>query len=103
MISSGWSLAIAARTTCSTSLASRTLRVSTPCVSGFSYSHTAVAVFVAAIRIPDHPSKGVADRYKGELDEQQCGHPRTGCIARSSGEAIRFPLEIQDHRPHPYF
>jgi hypothetical protein len=26
-----------------------------------------MAVFVAAIRIPDHPSKGVADRHKGSL------------------------------------
>jgi len=34
-----------------------------------------MAVFVAAIRIPDHPSKGVADRFKGELDERQSGHP----------------------------
>jgi hypothetical protein len=34
-----------------------------------------MAVFVAAILIPHHPSKGVADRNKGELDERQRGHP----------------------------
>jgi hypothetical protein len=34
-------------------------------------------VLVAAIRAPDHPSKGVADRHKGELDERQRGPPPT--------------------------
>jgi hypothetical protein len=37
-----------------------------------------MAVFVAAIHIPHHPSKGVADRYKGGLDEAQCGQPQQG-------------------------
>src|SRR5439155_15779879 len=60
-------LAIAARTACSTSLASRTFRVSTPSVSRFPHDLLKMAAFVAAIRIPNHPSNAVAERHKGEL------------------------------------
>jgi hypothetical protein len=35
-----------------------------------------MAMFVAAIRIPHHPSNGVADRHKGELDRRNAGAPR---------------------------
>jgi quinol monooxygenase YgiN len=42
-----------------------------------------MAVFVAAIRTRDHPSKGVADRHKGEPSERQ---RRTTLSLRSSSK-----------------
>src|SRR5258708_8402384 len=39
-----------------------------------------------AIRIPDHPSKGVAERHKGELHERQRGYPPTGWEADSRAD-----------------
>src|SRR5258707_3246036 len=68
MISSGCSLAIAARTASSTSPASRTLRVSTPVSRSLRRPQFETAVFVAAILLLDHPSKGVAGRHKAVLD-----------------------------------
>src|SRR5258705_7322065 len=88
MISSGCSLARAARTTCSTSFASRTLSVSTPSVTRSSHDPVETAVFVAAIRIPHHPSKDVADRYKGELDERQRGHPPASSLAAQTSSGV---------------
>src|SRR5260370_16090514 len=93
MISSGCSLAIAARTACSTSLASRTFRVSTPSVS-FAARPMEMAVFVAAIWIPDHPSKDVAERHKGELSRMATGGPSTGWEGGSRAGVIR-----SDKRP----
>src|SRR5258706_6904990 len=89
MISSGCSLAIAARTACSTSLASRTFRVSTPSVPRFRHDHVEMAVFVAAMLIPDHPSKGVAERHKGELSRTARGRPSTGWVAGSRADVMR--------------
>src|SRR5437764_8294278 len=83
MISSGCSLASAARTTCSTSLASRTLSVSPLAVTLSSHDRIEMAMFVAAILIPHHPSKGVADRNKGELDERQRGLPQLEPCSRT--------------------
>src|SRR5258706_12507602 len=89
MISGCCWLAIAARTACSTSLASRTFRVSTPSVPRFRHDHVEMAVFVTAIRIPDHPSKGVAERHKGELSRTARGRPSTGWVAGSRADVMR--------------
>src|SRR3979490_255030 len=84
-ISSGCSLAIAAPTHRSTTLASRTFRVSTPSVSRSLYNRIETALFVAAVRSPDHPSKGVADTHKDELDDPQ------GDSRRQTRSPVRRP------------
>src|SRR5437016_10252762 len=91
MISSGCSLATASRTACSTSLASRTLRVSTPSFSRSPPWPFELAAFVAAISSPDHPSKGVAEAHKSALGD---GHARTrGALSSIVIEA--FPRTIR--------
>src|SRR5260370_41463041 len=69
-----------------------------------------------AIRIPDHPSKGVAERHKGELHERQRGYPPTGweadsradvalplglaVVAGTTGPALRPPPQFDRYRNH---
>jgi len=53
-----------------------------------------MAVFVAAIWIPDHPSKDVAERHKGELSRMATGGPSTGWEGGSRAGVIR-----SDKRP----
>src|SRR5258705_4144924 len=48
-----------------------------------------MAVFVAAIWIPDHPSKDVAERHKGELSRMATGGPSTGWESGSRAGVIR--------------
>src|SRR5260370_36546725 len=53
-----------------------------------------MAVFVAAIWIPDHPSKDVAERHKGELSRMATGGPSTGWVGGSRASVSR-----SDKRP----
>src|SRR2546430_14834495 len=85
MISSGCSLAIAARTACSTSLASRIFRVSTPSVSRFPHD---LLKWRCLSQPSDHPSKAVAERHKGELSGAARGRPSTGWVAGSRADVI---------------
>src|SRR5712691_5137338 len=89
MISSGCSLAIAARTACSTSLASRTFRVSTPSVSRFPPD-------LLKWRCLSQPSgfqtillKPWLRGTRVSLHERQRGRPSTGWVAGSRADVIR--------------
>jgi quinol monooxygenase YgiN len=73
--------------------------VSTPSVSRSLHNRIETALFVAAVRSPDHPSKGVADTHKGELDDPQSDsrrqtrspvrEPTTAATAASSARLAR--------------